>query len=158
MKKTKNLLTITFWSNLTVALVIVALFETDILPAGFAAGINNSAEMVVTMLMELLTLALIPLSLKLFKLKPVSQALVNRKEQALLSWGTLRLCLLFGLLLANTLLYYIYMSTAFGYMALIVVLCLPFVYPSMDRCLTETERENAGNGDMKDNNKGEGRA
>jgi hypothetical protein len=43
-------------------------------------------------------------------------------------------------------------------MALIGVLCLPFVYPSMDRCLTETERENAGNGDMKDNNKGEGRA
>ena len=157
MKKTKNLLTITFWSNLTVALVIAVLFETDILPAGFAAGINNSAEMVVTMLMELLTLALIPLSLKLFKLKPVNRALVNRKAQALLPWGTLRLCLLFGLLLANSLLYYIYMNTAFGYMALIVVLCLPFVYPSMDRCLTETERENAGNGDMKDNN-GEGRA
>ena len=33
-------------------------------------------------------------------------------------------------LLMNTLLYYIFMNTAFGYMALILLICLPFIYPA----------------------------
>jgi len=31
------------------------------------------------------------------------------------------------------------MNPAFGYMAIIQLLCLPFVYPSLNRCIAETE-------------------
>ena len=40
---------------------------------------------------------------------------------------------------ADTLLYYLYMNTTFGYLGIILVLCLPFVYPSESRCEAETE-------------------
>ena len=93
--------------------------------------------------MELLTLAAVPLALKMFRFRCIHNDLVKRKAPALRRWGVIRLSLLSVLLVANTLLYYIYMNTAFGYMALIVLVCLPFVYPSMDRCLTETEEEEA---------------
>ena len=109
------------------------------------AGTSANGEFIVTTLMELLTLASVPLALKLFRFKKTHNDLTARKAEALRTWGLLRLGLLALLLIANTLLYYIYMNTAFGYMALIIVVCLPFIYPSMDRCLTETEEEPAEN-------------
>jgi len=141
MKQTKTLLTIIFWSNFIVAALIAAVFETGILEPGLIAGMKNNGEFLVTVTFEILTLALVPLALKMFKFRRVHEALISRGAKALQRWGTLRLCILFGLLLSNTLLYYIYMSTAFGYMAIIVVLCLPFVYPTMERCLAETTED-----------------
>jgi hypothetical protein len=34
-----------------------------------------------------------------------------------------------------------YANVAFGYMAIILVIVLPFVYPSMERCIAETSDE-----------------
>jgi hypothetical protein len=42
-------------------------------------------------------------------------------------------------LIANTLFYEWYLNTTFGYMAIILLICQPFIYPSMARCLAETE-------------------
>ena len=53
----------------------------------------------------------------------------------------LNLQLLLLPLLVNTLLYYMYANVAFGYMAIILVIVLPFVYPSMERCMSEVEAE-----------------
>ena len=61
------------------------------------------------------------------------------KEQALLKWGLIRLILLELPMLCNTLFYYQFMNTTFGYMAIIQLLCLPFVVPTMGRCLAEVE-------------------
>ena len=41
-------------------------------------------------------------------------------------------------LVANTILYYMSMSVAYGYMAIIGGLCFTFVYPSIGRCINET--------------------
>ena len=42
----------------------------------------------------------------------------------------------------NTLLYYIYgFEPAFGYLAVMVMLTMPFVFPTMSRCKAETEEE-----------------
>ena len=59
----------------------------------------------------------------------------------MMKWGTIRLLILEVPMLVNTLLYYIYMNTTFGYMAIILLLCLPFVFPSLNRCLAETSDE-----------------
>jgi hypothetical protein len=141
MKQTQTILKLQFWTDLTVTAVMAVLFETEVLSTGLLAGLSPNTELVVTTLVELLSLLLIPVSLKMFKFKPVRQDLVQRKEQALRKWGVVRLGVLFSVLFVNTLLYYIYMNTAFGYLAIITLLCLPFVYPSRDRCLTETEEE-----------------
>lgn len=141
MKQTQTILKLQFWTDLTVTAVMAVLFETEVLSTGLLAGLSPNTELVVTTLVELLSLLLIPVSLKMFKFKPVRQDLVQRKEQALRKWGVVRLGVLFSVLFVNTLLYYIYMNTAFGYLVIITLLCLPFVYPSRDRCLTETEEE-----------------
>lgn len=141
MKQTQTILKLQFWTDLTVTAVMAVLFETEVLSTGLLAGLSPNTELVITTLVELLSLLLIPVSLKMFKFKPVRQDLVQRKEQALRKWGVVRFGVLFSVLFVNTLLYYIYMNTAFGYLAIITLLCLPFVYPSRDRCLTETEEE-----------------
>ncbi len=139
MKKVKNTLTVLLWTVLALALIVVVLFETDVLMFGYYAGSGEQAEFLLTTMMELLTLAVIPLALKLFKFPRVHADLVSRKAEALRKWGLLRLLMLLVPLLVNTLLYYAYANVAFGYMAIILVIVLPFVYPSMERCQSETE-------------------
>ena len=139
MKNVKNTLTVLLWTVLALALIVVVLFETDVLMFGYYAGSGEQAEFLLTTMMELLTLAVIPLALKLFKFPRVHADLVSRKAEALRKWGLLRLLMLMVPLLVNTLLYYAYANVAFGYMAIILVIVLPFVYPSMERCQSETE-------------------
>ena len=139
MKNVKNTLTVLLWTVLALALIVVVLFETDVLMFGYYAGSGEQAEFLLTTMMELLTLAVIPLALKLFKFPRVRADLISRKAEALRKWGLLRLLMLLVPLLVNTLLYYAYANVAFGYMAIILVIVLPFVYPSMERCQSETE-------------------
>ena len=40
-------------------------------------------------------------------------------------------------MVVNTLLYYLFMNVAFGYLAIILALCIFFVFPSMSRCEAE---------------------
>jgi amino acid transporter len=141
MKKNKNTLLVLLWTVLALSMLVVVLFETDVLEFGFYSSSSEQAEFLLTTMMELLTLVSIPVSLKLFKWKQIHTDLVRRKEKALLKWGILRLLLLLAPLFANTLLYYMYANVAFGYMAIILVIVLPFVYPSMERCIAETSDE-----------------
>ena len=129
------------WAFVVVALTTVVLFETGVLEFGFYAASSEQAEFLLTTMMELLTLAVIPLALKMFKFGRVKKDLLSRKADALRKWGMLRLLMLLVPLVVNTLLYYMYANTTFGYMAIILVIVLPFVYPSMNRCLAETSEE-----------------
>lgn len=139
MKKTKNILTILFWTLLLTSVIIAVIFETGIMESGYLATQESNTEFILTIIIELLTLAVIPLSLKLFRFKSVKQSLIAGRETALVKWGTIRISMLLLLLLLNVILYYQFMNTSFAYMALIVIICLPFIYPSMDRCLIEVE-------------------
>lgn len=139
MERISKILMTEFCMALGLSLLIVVLFETDLLPAGWLAG-EKSSEFVWAMVMELFTICAIPIALRLFRFGRVSAQLKVDPERALLRWGTLRLLLLCVPMFVNALLYYLYMATSFGYMGLILVLCLFFVYPSRRRCEIETER------------------
>lgn len=115
--------------------VMVVLFETDILPCGILKGIDASQEFVLLMVMELLTLCIIPVALRLMKFGIVAKSMNSPK--ALLRWGGLRIAMLCVPMVANTLLYYLYMNVAFGYMGIILLLCLAFVLPTKARCYAE---------------------
>ena len=133
MKRTRNILMTFFIGGILLPIIIVLLFETDVIMSGTAVGATQS-EFVLTVVMELLTLAQVWLALRLFKMKLVKNDLLARKETALLKWGTLRLSLLDLPMLFNALFYEIFLNTTFGYLALILLICQPFVYPSQARC------------------------
>lgn len=142
MEKTQKILMAFFLGLLAAALLMVVLYETDILEAGVLAD-SKQTEFIATTTMEITTLAGVFLALRLFRFRAIHQNLVSQKAPALLKWGLLRLVLLEGQMLCNTYLYYMYMAPTFGYMAIIQLLCLPFVWPSMERCMAETTEESA---------------
>ena len=123
---------------LVLALMTVVLYETETLLPG-ALTDDKQSEFIITAIMELVSLAGVFLALRLFRFRKIPEALITRKAPELLKWGLLRLALLEVPMLCNTLLYYSYMNTTFGYMAIIQALCLPFVWPTMNRCIDETE-------------------
>ena len=124
-------------AHVVMALVFIVLFETDLLPVGVKAD-DKQSEFVLTALMEIISLGAAFLGLRLFKFKAIHNDLIRRKETAMWKWGMTRLLILEAPMVINTLLYYIYMNTTFGYLGIILLLCLPFVFPSLSRCEAET--------------------
>lgn len=137
MKQVSKQLLTFYIAQIVIALVFIVLFETDTLPVGVKAD-DKQSEFVLTALMEIISLGAAFLGLRLFKFKPIHNDLVNRKATAMWKWGMTRLIILEAPMVINTLLYYIYMNTTFGYLGIILLLCLPFVYPSLSRCEAET--------------------
>ena len=140
MKKVSQQLIAFYTAQIALALVIVVLFELDMLPTGIMAD-DKQTDFLLTATMEIVSLGAAFLGLRLFKFEVVSKNLVERKEKAMWKWGMTRLLILEAPMVINTLLYYIFMNTTFGYLAIILLLCLPFVYPSLNRCLAETTAE-----------------
>lgn len=135
--KTRTFLLAAFWSPIIVCLAIIIPYENDWLLAGALAG-DKVAEYYAAIAMELLTICLIPFSLRLFKFKAVRKALAADAATALRRWGTLRMAMLTVPMMVNCVLYYQFMNVAFGYMGIIGLLCLVFVFPSKTRCESET--------------------
>lgn len=123
----------TYWLAIIISILVAVLFETDTLLSGAFADEVNVQFAVVT-LTELLTVCVIPLAVRLFRFKKVRTVI---KEGGYRRWAMIRLLMLATLLNANTILYYIYMNVAFGYMAIIMLISMVFVYPSESRMKRE---------------------
>ena len=130
MNKTNSLLRTVLIANVGVAVVIAALYELDILPSGMFTG-RPQDEFLSTISMELITIVFIPVALRLFKTKDVEKRLEEGNIKAFRKWGLVRILMITVPLVLNTLLYYSFMNTTFGYMALILLICLPFIYPAV---------------------------
>ena len=129
MNKTISLLRTVLIANVGVAVVFAALYELDILPSGMMTG-RPQDEFLSTISMELITIVFIPVALRLFKTKDVEKRLEEGNIKAFRKWGLVRILMITVPLVLNTLLYYSFMNTTFGYMALILLICLPFIYPA----------------------------
>jgi hypothetical protein len=140
MKKISKQLTFFYILLAAIALAIVALYEFGVLESGVLAD-SKQTEFVALTVMELTSLAAAFIGLRLFKFRMIHNELVTNSEPAMLKWGLLRLLILEVPMVVNTYLYYIYMNTTFGYLAIILLLCLPFVMPTESRCLAETTEE-----------------
>ena len=56
-----------------------------------------------------------------------------------MKWGTLRLMILGNLLVINTFFYYAFgFEASYGYLAIVVLLSMVFIFPTMNRCIAET--------------------
>ena len=140
MKKISKQLTFVYILLAAIALAIVALYEFGVLESGVLAD-SKQTEFVALTVMELTSLAAAFIGLRLFRFRMIHNELVTNSEPAMLKWGLLRLLILEVPMVVNTYLYYIYMNTTFGYLAIILLLCLPFVMPTESRCLAETSEE-----------------
>lgn len=130
-------LKVLFWLAVAVSLLLVLLFETDVLLLGALAD-EVSVQFAVATAVELLTICSIPLAVRMFRFKNIRADIKNGHY---MKWALIRLALLATLLIGNTLLYYIYMNVAFGYMAIIVLISMVFIYPSESRMKSETAIE-----------------
>ena len=140
MKKVSKQLMAFYIAQIALALVVVVLFELDVLPVGVMAD-DKQSDFIFTALMEIVSLGAAFLGLRLFKFKAIHDDLVKRQETAMWKWGMARLIILEAPMVIDTLLYYIYMNTTYGYLAIIMLLTLPFVFPSENRCIAETSEE-----------------
>ena len=130
MNKTISILRTVLIANVGLAVMVAALYELDILPSGMMAG-RPQDEFLSTISMELITIVFIPVALRLFKTKDVEKRLEEGNIKAFRKWGLVRILMITVPLVLNTLLYYSFMNTTFGYMALILLICLPFIYPAV---------------------------
>ena len=140
MKKVSKTLMLIYVLLIAITLAIVALYELNVLESGVLAD-SKQTEFVAMTAMELTTLCAAFLGLRLFKFPKIHSDLVTHQEPAMSKWGILRLLILEVPMVVNTYLYYMYMNTTFGYLAIILLLCLPFVFPSLNRCIAETAEE-----------------
>ena len=138
IKQIRNQLMSIFWGSVSLAVLLVLCFETGLLTKGVWQE-NASLEVMMRMIMELSSLALAPTALRLFKFSRVHDDLHRRQEAALGGWGTCRLLMLTLPMVLNTLLYYMFMQSTYGYLAIMLLLCLPFVYPTTGRCMADIE-------------------
>lgn len=131
-----------FLTMIGVIFLIVVLFEVGVLDY-WKGGYTRwaEAEFIVLTVMEVLTVVSIPFALKFLKLKMIKKQfdkapvrVEKYKELALIRMEILILPMIF-----NTLFYYLFMQTSFGYLAIIQLICLCFITPSKSRC----ERESA---------------
>ncbi|EKY03136.1 hypothetical protein HMPREF9151_00479 [Hoylesella saccharolytica F0055] len=128
----QRILQITFYSIVVTAILLVLLFENNVFSTGLYAD-NKPADFLFTTILEVLTICCIPLALRLIKDKTMKKYDVPRRMQIYRRKAMLRLLLLGCPLLVNTFLYYLFMNVAFGYMAIILFLCLLFIIPTKER-------------------------
>ena len=121
MQTIQQKLLLQFWLPVAACLVIIVLSENE------AWQDSKMAEYYSAIVMELLTICLIPIALRLFKFGFVRRRFTASPTRALLRYGSVRLVMLTLPMLVNTFLYYQFMNVAFGYMAIILLLCMAFV-------------------------------
>ena len=119
---------IIFWAVLALMLAAVILFETNEQLTGFL-GMTEADELQLLSGMEMLTLMSIFLMLRLFKFERIARQIEESPQRALPLWTSVRVAVMLVMIAANGLLYYGTMNTTFGYLAIIMMVSLPFVYP-----------------------------
>ena len=131
-----------FCCFLTIAAAIYVAGEFLLLDMGMFSSASRQQQFISSTVMILLTISLLPLALRLFKFKHIQADLQKRQALALLRWGGLRMTVIGLLLVVNTLLYYAFeYESTYGYLAVVVLLCMPFIIPTMGRCMAEVSHE-----------------
>lgn len=137
LNKVVRVLRVFFWAPIAISVMFVVLYECNmLLPGGLE--MDDQGHYIMLAIVELITLAVIPLCLYLFRTKGIRRQLSQQPTQSLMRFGILRLIILGAGLVTNTLLYYMSMTPSYGYLAIILAIAMTFIYPSKNRCEKET--------------------
>jgi hypothetical protein len=89
--------------------------------------------------MELITLCVIPFALRLFKFKWVKKRIKKQGIKGLADLKASQIVMLSGPMLLNAIIYLMNRQVAHFYLAVILFLCMFFIYPSQERLNNELE-------------------
>lgn len=123
----RSIQTIAFWLFLLVAAVIAALCETGMVV--LYSSVGDTEQYWTVLSMELITIVLLPMAAFLLKMHGVRADIKKHGATALLRWSLLRLCMVGLPLVANTVLYYVFVNVSFGYLAIMGAIFMAFVRP-----------------------------
>ncbi len=144
IEKTQRALMTLFWGFIVLSVIIVAGYETEWVTATFI-GDDPQTLFGIQIVLELATIVAIPVALRLFRWNAIASKLKGN-ALALRKWGSIRILLLCVPMLCNTICYEQTQAPSFGYLAVIVLLCLCFIYPSADRCRADMAYEETSDG------------
>lgn len=125
-----------FWSLAALTGIVCLVYETEWVTYA-PVGEDPRLTFVAQLATQLTTIVCLPVALSMFRWKPMARRLRSRPG-ALCGLGSLRIALIDVPMLANTLFYEQTQLASFGYLAIISMLCLFFIYPSLERCRAET--------------------
>lgn len=140
MKKITKQLRVIFFMFCLLEVGFVLCYETGIILEGGFSGMMT-AEFLTATVMELLTIIVIPVALKMIKYGAVRNVINREGEAGYYRMARCRMFLLLIPMLANTLCYYLFMNVAFAYMAIVLAISLVFIYPTENRSITEAGME-----------------
>lgn len=143
MKQAVKILTIKYFIVLAFALAIIVCGENDWFNNVGIMHDNKNSDFIMTSLMEIISICLIPVSLRLFKFKKVRNDISSDNTEfhsSFIAWAIIRLDMLQIPMIVNAVLYYLYMNVAFGYMGIILFLASFFIFPTSERCNFEYEK------------------
>lgn len=143
MEKITLKLRLNYWVWLLLALIVLILFETECcMPGARAGGELTEAFFFFQTFLVLLTICLIPVSLKLLHWKPVRKQILEageRRLQVYLLWSAVRCASLGIFLILNLFVYYGTLEKANALCALILLFAYLFCWPSANKMKAETE-------------------
>ncbi len=138
MKQTIKTLKGIFWGIVGGACLFFAVAEFVLMDiAGGVLSADPQLEFICQSVMVLATLVSIYLSLRLFKVNYVKQQIMTNPLEAYMKWSIMRIALLEAPLLLNIAGYLFFMNGSFAWLATILLLALPFVYPTEERYINE---------------------
>ena len=143
MKQVGKILTINYFVVLAFTLAIIICGENDWFNNVGIMHDDKNSDFVMTSIMEIVTICLIPVSLRLFKFRKVRNDIISDNTEGhsrFTVWSLVRLYMLQVPMIVNAILYYMYMNVAFGYMGIILFLASFFIFPTVERCNFEYER------------------
>lgn len=128
-KNSLILLRIVYCTHLLTAVLLVAIFELQLLPTGMLAH-DAATTYAMEMAGVVLTIISIPVALKMLNF-PKFRALLKQQPERYTSFSLIRLSILGAPLLYDTLAYYFTgLDATLGYLGLMVVVAFLFVWPS----------------------------
>ena len=136
MKRNSRRLFAILMATLAVAIAIIVVYETNILTEGAMYGDAN-VEFLVVMIMELLTICVIPIALRMFRFSIIRNYIEENGLTGHFRMSSARMMLLAVPLLLNVLFYYLFMKVMFAYLAIILAISLIFIIPTVARCESE---------------------
>ena len=133
--------TVSFVALWALPLLLVVLYETSVLPEGLYAG-HVQTEYILQSATILLTIGLIPFSLRLFSLNLVKRIKELPLQEALKSyrlWSEVRLALLMAPAILGISFYYLTLNTSGLFCACMALIASLFCVPSRKRLLAELD-------------------
>ena len=115
MKQVGKILTINYFIILALTLAVIVCGENDWLINVGIMHSNKNSDFLMTSIMEIITICLIPIALRLFKFKKVRNDIVSdntESHSSFTTWALVRLLMLQLPMLINAILYYIYMNVS----------------------------------------------